>query len=263
MQLFCKDTDDTTEEKPDMQQMPIDSNFITTVIVSGPHGCGKSVMIASILKDISAVVPIFFNGKDGTDFAKAVFQSLKITLPANVDPVTFLRDVLNMLPKRPIFVVEVDTKFPSESLQDLLLLMKHLGDDTKLVKPIVVLSSSRSALSLKIGTAKLRAKYITVADITYAEGQQFFHEVLSSVGITGNEKQQGIDFALEKTGTRLVDLHIVAERLRESKNKKYSLEQFQSAIVENSKQEMLLAALAFKEFQMCCPGVQNLRYWKS
>ena len=64
-----------------------------------------------------------------------------------------------MLPKRPIFIVEVDKKFPSESLEELLLLMKQLGDDSKLVKPIVVLSSSRSALGLNIGIRKLAGSF--------------------------------------------------------------------------------------------------------
>ena len=91
--------------------------------------------------------PNFFNGKDGTDFAKAVFQSLSIRLPANADPVTFLRDILHMLSKRPIFIVEVDKKFPSKSLEELLLLMKQLGDDSNLLKtncgPVIFSLSSR------------------------------------------------------------------------------------------------------------------------
>ena len=165
-----------------------------------------------------------------------------------MDPVTFLRDVLDMLPKKPIFLVEVDKKFASESLEELLLLMKHLGDDSRLVEPIVVLSSSRSALGLNITPTKLRAKFVTVTDFTPEQSRQFFQQLLTRMAITENERKQGIDFAIEKIGTRLVDLHTVATTL--SSKKCNSLKEFQSVIMDIYEEEILHVELAFDLFKV-------------
>ena len=231
-----------------------DPSFIATKIVCGPRGCGKSMLIAHILKDESAVVPVFFKGKDDNDFAMAVFQSLKITLPTNSDAVTFLRDVLSSLPKRPIFLVEVDKRFASESLEELLLLMKHLGDDSKLVEPIVVLSSSRSALGLHITPIALRSDFIEMTDLTLEQSRQFFDLLLTKMAITENERKQGVDFAVENIGTRLVHLHAVA---RLSK-KCTSLEDFQSVVTAIYVTQKVCVELAFDRFKNRFPRVGNI-----
>ena len=50
----------------------------------------------------------------------------------------------------PIFVIEADDRCTPDQLQSLLLLMKQYGADKKLIRPIVVLSSSTSVFGLTI-----------------------------------------------------------------------------------------------------------------
>ena len=57
--------------------------------------------------------------------------------------------------KMPVFVVEVDKKFCSASLENLLLLLKNLGHDNKLVQSVVILSSSHVAFGMKYSLLNL------------------------------------------------------------------------------------------------------------
>ena len=50
-----------------------------------------------------------------------------------------------------IFLVDVDDHCKGDRLEHLLLMLKGWGDDKKLAKAIVVLSSPRSALTLELG----------------------------------------------------------------------------------------------------------------
>ena len=81
--------------------------FVQTAVVCGPRGCGKSTLIGQSMCECSAVVRIFYAGKSNEDFANAVLRSLKITLPDNTNPMTFLLDVLTKLKEKPAFVVNL------------------------------------------------------------------------------------------------------------------------------------------------------------
>ena len=109
------------------------------------------------MRERSAVIKIFYEGEISGDFAIAVLRSLNVTLPDSTDPMTFLLDVVTKLEEKHTLVVEVDTRFGSKRLEDLLLLMKRFGDDLQLVQPVVILSSSRAALTLEINASSLRA----------------------------------------------------------------------------------------------------------
>jgi hypothetical protein len=134
-----------------------------------------------------AVVKGFFRGESEDDFAIAVLQSLKVTLLDNTNPMTFLLDVLTELEEKPTFLVEVDRRFGSKRLEQLLLLMKRLGDDMQLVQPIVVLSSSRSALTLEINASSLRVKLIPIPHLTENECRQFLQKVMDGLKLSDAE----------------------------------------------------------------------------
>ena len=74
---------------------------------------------------------------------------------------------------QPILVVEADQRCSASHLEHLLLLLKRWGADNKLLRPLVVLSSSRAALGLTLTTeARFRAQYFVLQDLTEAEGEQ-------------------------------------------------------------------------------------------
>ena len=123
-----------------------------------------------------------FEGESSENFAVAVLWCLKITLPDNMDPMTFLLEVLGGLNLKPTFIVEVDKifRFRSKNLEELLMLLKRLRDDLQLIVPVVVLSSSRSALSLELSPASLRVAFFSITDLTENECRQFFQSVIDT-----------------------------------------------------------------------------------
>ena len=229
--------------------------FIPTTIICGPRGCGKSTLINESMQKRSAVVKIFYEGENSEDFAIAVLRSLRITLPDNTDPVTFLLEVLEMLNTKPIFVMEVDKRFGSKHLEQLLLLLKRLGDDLQLMVPIVVLSSSRSALSLELSATSLRAEFFPITDLTENECRQFLQSVMDTLKISDDEKRQAIDFGMRHIGNRLVDLHAVANCIRQVKCS--SLEEYQSVVITYSKQQIQSYQAAFATFALKCPRIRD------
>ena len=110
-------------------------------------------------------------------------------------------------------MVEVDKRFGSKRLEQLLLLLKHLGDNLQLVAPITVLSSSRSALSLKISPTSLRAAFFPITDLT-DECRQFVQSVMDTLKMSDDEKRQAVGFGLKHIGNRLIDLHALAKEIK-------------------------------------------------
>ena len=222
--------------------------YIPSILICGPRGCGKSVVMANILKDRAAVVPITYDGSTDKEFAEAVFRSLSINLPSSTDPKSFLIQVLEMLRKektnKPIFLVEVDKRFGSSNLESLLLFLKTLGDDCKLVLPIVILSSSHSALGLKIEPGALRSRFIDITDLTHDESRKFFSELLKKLELPEHTEKDVIEWGIENIGNRLVHLHAVASQLPTE----FTLKEFKSVVTQIHEQNMDSCELAFNEF---------------
>ena len=57
--------------------------------------------------------------------------------------------------------------------------MKTWGTDFKMVKPIVVLSSTRAAMTLNIGFSALRTDVINVPDLTNEQVNQFVTQMFN------------------------------------------------------------------------------------
>lgn len=246
-------------DMPDAGKKPGASESVTgyspSFVICGPRGCGKSVIMANIVKDTTAVVPISYRGSTDKEFIEAVFQSLNINLPSNTKPETFLREVLLAVneTKKPTFLVEVDKRFGSSDLENLLLLLKTLGDDSKLLLPIVVLSSSHSAFGLDIDPVLLRTYFIDVTDLTHDETWKFFNALLMKLGLPEHEKEEEIKFAIENIGNRLTDLHTMAKQLPTD----FTLEIFRSVVKEYHEWSMMRCRLAFAKFRNKFPHIQQ------
>ena len=89
----------------------------------------------------------------------------------------------------PIFVVETDHRCTPDQLRSLLILMKQYGADEKLIRPIVVLSSSTSAFGLTISEEELRSRYFHVDDLTDEQCLEYVESMLSRI-IKGDEQEE-------------------------------------------------------------------------
>ena len=70
-------------------------------------------------------------------------------------------------------MLEVNVKFVSLQLQQLLVQLKSWGTDSRLAQFIVVLSSAYTALGLTTSIGKLRSHSVPVNDLNDAEVQEF------------------------------------------------------------------------------------------
>ena len=190
-------------------------------------GLGSTV-IRDFLQEEEAVVEVRYSGDSDQEFAAAVLNSIGISPPKDMSPLSFLMSILPKLTKPSTFVVElhVDRYFDGRKLENLLLLLKQIGDDNKWAKSIVVLSSSQAALTLEINAFTLRAQFLSVYDLTYDESEEFLRRLLEPFEESEEKKKRFINECLKLLGNRPLDLHefgIMADRCS-------SLEQLQSFV---------------------------------
>ena len=154
-----------------------EESFTPTVIVMGPRGSGKTTLVQTVLKGTKKVVTVSLN--TAVPFTEEIFaQSILTALSIPYTPTRLsVQGLLEITLARhqklpPILVVEADWRCSASHLEHLLLLLKHWGADTKLLRPLVVLSSLRAALGLTLNTEELHAQYFVLQDLTEAEGEQ-------------------------------------------------------------------------------------------
>ena len=180
-----------------MKALSRESKFVSTMIVCGPRGSGKSTLVAEIFDKIPAVVKLSYNGNSEDEFANAIFGSLEILCPITMPPTSFLMAVLKEIRAQghqlPTLVIEVDKRFYGPHLENLLLTCKRLGDDLKLVAPVVVLSSSRAAFGMHINPGDLRAKFLEVDDLSEVEARSLLFKALEKVEGSHDMKKNAVD----------------------------------------------------------------------
>ena len=108
-----------------------DNEFIQTLVVTGPHGSGKSTLVRKYLegKGMNGMVRLHLHK---SDFADTVLEALNLSFtPSGTRATTLLYSALMQLwkeSKMPIFLVEVDDRCKGEHL---LLLLKAWGEMMK------------------------------------------------------------------------------------------------------------------------------------
>ena len=169
---------------------------IRTIIVTGPRGSGKSTLVQHCLADKGGGVRVFLDTLSDFsvgEFAENIVQTIGLPYRQSGTNVMgllslALQGLRESQEELPIIVVETDNRCTPDQLRSLLILMKHFGADQKLIRPIIVLSSSTSAFGLAISEAELRSHYFHVDDLTDKQRLEYVKSWLSTI-IEGNEQE--------------------------------------------------------------------------
>ena len=184
------------QEMEGFKDMLYNPHFLRTIVVTGPRGSGKSTLVQHCLAGKGGVVSVCLDTQSSFSeekFAENVMQT--IGLPRR-EPGTNVMALLSLAlrglrksqEELPIFVIEADDRCTPGQLRSLLILMKQYGADEKLIRPIVVLSSSTSAFGPSISPMELRSRYFHVDDLTDEQCLEYVESRLSSM-IEGDEQE--------------------------------------------------------------------------
>ena len=209
------------QEMEAFKKMLYDPGPLKTIIVTGPRGSGKSTLVQHCLAGKAGAVRIFLDPRSDfsvEEFAENVMH--KIGLP-RTEPGTKAKGLLYLALEElcerqeelPIIVVEADHRCTPGQLRSLLILMKQYGADNKLIRPIVVLSSSKATFGLAISEKELRSHYFHVDDLTDKQCLEYIESRLSMI-IEGDEQEKISNFVKEVVphlgiGNRLIHLDSV------------------------------------------------------
>lgn len=129
-----------------------------TVVVCGPRGSGKSAAVRDSLEGKNGVVVATYTHDEGhvkQELACAITETLGLHTNKQVSHLEVVVNALKEIRSEteyaglghpPVLVVEVNKRFMSpKALEELALTLKDWGHDKALVRPIVVLSTSRAA----------------------------------------------------------------------------------------------------------------------
>ena len=199
---------------------------IKTIVVTGPRGSGKSTLVQRCLAGKGGVVRIVLNTQSSFSeekFAENVMRTIGVSYAQSGTDVTALLSLaLEGLrasqEELPIIIVETDHRCEPGELRSLLILMKQYGADRKLIRPVIVLSSSTSTFGLTISLEELRSYYFHVGDLTDEECLEYIESRLSMM-IEGDEQEEISNFVKEVVphlgiGHRLIHLDSVLDKIQ-------------------------------------------------
>ena len=229
---------------------------LKTIVVTGPRGSGKSTLVQHCLAGKGGVVRVFLNTHSSFSEEKFTANVMKtIGLPytqsgTNVMALLSLalRGLRQSQEELPIFVIEADNR--CDQLRSLL---QQYGADEKLIRPIVVLSSSTSAFGLSISRKELRSRYFHVDDLTDEQCLEYLESRLSRM-IKGDE-QEISNFVKEVVphlgiGNRLIHLDGVLVGISKQKLDKvqHKLDKVQEHIESCVEEEVLTYTDSVRSF---------------
>ena len=260
------------QEMKAFNKMLNDPEYLQTIVVTGPRGSGKSTLVQHCLAGKGRVVRFCLNTRSDfseEEFAEKVMKTIKVSYALPGTYVTVLLsvvlEVMRGLRKSqeelPIFVVEVDRRCTPDQLQSLLLLMKQYGADEKLIRPIIVLSSSTSAFGLTINEVELRSRYFHVDDLTNEQCLEYIESRLSRMII--GDKQEISEFVENVVpglgmGNRLVQIMSVLMDISELKLDKVQ-KHIESCVEERVRIYTSSVRRFFKEVKGTCQSKEAVK----
>ena len=138
-------------------------------------------------------------------------------IPSGINKGTIIREALKELKRfkcESILLVEVNAQCSLSELQEILTRMKEWGDDLHLCKPVVVLSSSRSALAMTIGLRELRVICEFIPNLTDEEVCSFVTQMLSEFNANESNINELVKDVLPVVGNTLGVLHSIMFSLK-------------------------------------------------
>ena len=207
--------------RPDiMQQLsgiaysPPGVDDVPTCVIHGPRGTGKSTVAKAMASEIAndrpvLVVTLEHSVNSENDLAHSIIDAAakNTKIPEGLHATTVLRAALESINNTgdinqvPVIVLEMDKRFKAKQLETVLLQLKTWGADLKLVHFVIVLSSSFTALGLKIGHTQLRAQYACVGDLSDRQARTYLKERVQ------NLSEDVVDRICKQIGFRILDLH--------------------------------------------------------
>ena len=251
-----------------------------TVIVCGPRGSGKTAAVKETLEGKKGVVVATLTG-ESQKLARAITESLG--LPTN-EQVNHTEVVVNALKKirekpryaglehPPVLVVKVNERFTSsKALEELALTLKDWGHDEDLVRPIVVLSTSRAAMGLGRGMDELRAEFASVGDLDREEAKRYIEQLCRELKLEGANDNAAVSKYAEQVvqilGSRLLHLDSFADQVRFFKNEsdkqqqQVSLKAVVQLATEHETSKLKDSRRALKQFHKRFPNVNKKDFY--
>ena len=218
---------------PDIMNILATKEKHKTVVVCGPRGSGKTAAVRETLEGKKGVVVVTLAGESQLcqQLACAITESLglhtnKLVYHAKV-VVNALKEIRREpahagVEHPPVLVVEVNERFTPKALEELALTLKDWGHDKALVRPIVVLSTSRAAMGLDIAMDEVRAEFASVGDLDREEAKRYIEKLCRELKLEGADDNEAISKCAEQVvqllGSRLLHLDSFADQVRLFKN---------------------------------------------
>ena len=212
------------------------SHYLPTIIVYGPCGSGKSTAVQiAVNKPNRKRRPVLMARVTSTDItsgegdferlaykiiysaiqqSRPLNKSTSVSIPQGTLASSILTGALKRVKQLPIIVLEVDVKFTTLQLQQLLLQLKSWGTDYRLAQFIIVLSSAYTALGLTTSVGELWSQFVPVTDLKDAEVQEFLQSRFPNLSKGVIEKVR------KRVGNRILHLVEVAVKTETLTQKK-------------------------------------------
>jgi hypothetical protein len=242
-----------------------------TVIVCGPRGSGKTTAVRETMKDNKGVVVATLAGESQLEqeLACAITKSLGLHTNKQVDHTEVVVNALKEIRREPgyaglmhppVLVVKVNERFTSsKALEELALTLKDWGHEEALVRPIVVLSTSRAAMGLEIGMEELRAEFASVGDLNREDAEEYIEQLCRVLKLEKANDKAAVSKCAKQVvkllGTRLLHLDSFADQVRFSK--KVSLEALVQSATERKTSMLKDSRRALKRFHKRFPNANK------
>ena len=216
--------------------------FAVTYMLCGPRGVGKSTAMLMALKDKKKVIRVQPDPVTVENLYAALvwFASLKQTGLSNEQ---VARGAFKAIQEKggeiPTLIVEVNEKCTEKQLELLLVELKKLVSEDRLVNCLIVASTSRASLLLSVTLSELRVAALLMNDPPEDVIKIFLEERFSPIIKDPSQREKLINFYVKEIGTRFLDATLLSTYIKSEWNNK----------PEQAREEMFLYYVNFLKKQ--------------